>query len=161
MTVTVSLPVFAQGPDHCPQMNQVKGLCFSSSHSLLSCPRNVFICHLLCAALLCLIAQLCLTLCDPMDCSPPGSLVHGDCSCKNTEVGSLSLLQGIFWSQESNWGSPALQADSLPAELSRKPLVTRGAMCWVQANKNESEIMFAWKKKPLNYLIIYIWGRKL
>ena len=26
---------------------------------------------------LCLVAQLCLTLCDPMDCSPPGSCVHG------------------------------------------------------------------------------------
>ena len=27
--------------------------------------------------LLCLIVQLCLTLCDPLDCSPPGSSVHG------------------------------------------------------------------------------------
>ena len=26
---------------------------------------------------LCLVAQLCLTLCDPIDCSPPGSSVHG------------------------------------------------------------------------------------
>ena len=24
----------------------------------------------------CLVAQLCLTLCDPMDCSPPGSSVY-------------------------------------------------------------------------------------
>ena len=24
-----------------------------------------------------LVAQLCLTLCDPMDCSPPGSSIHG------------------------------------------------------------------------------------
>ena len=24
-----------------------------------------------------LVAQLCLTLCDPVDCSPPGSSVHG------------------------------------------------------------------------------------
>ena len=27
--------------------------------------------------LMCLVAQLCLTLCDPMDCGPPGSSVHG------------------------------------------------------------------------------------
>ena len=26
----------------------------------------------------CLVTQLGLTLCDPMDCSPPGSAVHGD-----------------------------------------------------------------------------------
>ena len=36
---------------------------------------------------------------------------------KNTGVGSLSLLQGIFLTQESNWGSLALQTDSLPTEL--------------------------------------------
>ena len=29
-------------------------------------------------AVLCLVIQVCLTLCDPMDCSPPGSSVHGD-----------------------------------------------------------------------------------
>ena len=46
--------------------------------------------------MLCLIAQLCLTFCDPMDCSPPGSSVHGDSSGKNTGVGCHSLLQGIF-----------------------------------------------------------------
>ena len=36
---------------------------------------------------------------------------------KNTGVGGLYLLQGIFPTQESNWvSSPALQVDSLPAE---------------------------------------------
>ena len=29
----------------------------------------------MCVCVLC--AQSCLTLCDPMDCSPPGSFVHG------------------------------------------------------------------------------------
>ena len=92
------------------------------------------------------VAQLCLTLCDPMDCLG-----------QNTGVGSLSLLQGIFLTQGLNpslphcswilyqlshkgsprkveWvaypfssgsshpglepGPPALQADSLPTELS-------------------------------------------
>ena len=28
-------------------------------------------------AVLCLVAQSCSTVCDPMDCSPPGSSVHG------------------------------------------------------------------------------------
>ena len=40
--------------------------------------------------------QLCPTLCDPMDCSPPGSSVHGDSPEKNTGVGCPALLQGIF-----------------------------------------------------------------
>ena len=30
--------------------------------------------------------QSCLTLCDPMNCSPPGSSVHGDSPGKNTAV---------------------------------------------------------------------------
>ena len=40
---------------------------------------------------------------------------------QNTGVGSLSFLQGIFPSQGSNRGPPALQADSLPAEIPGKP----------------------------------------
>ena len=41
---------------------------------------------------------------------------------KNIGVGSLSLLEGIFPAQESNyWGSPALLADSLLAEPQGKP----------------------------------------
>ena len=48
-------------------------------------------------------AQSCPTLCDPMDCSPPGSSVHGIFfSGKNTGVGCHFLLQGIFLIQGSN-----------------------------------------------------------
>ena len=53
---------------------------------------------------LCLITQSCLTLCDPMDCSLPGSSVHGDSPGKNTGVSSHSFLQGIFPAQGSNPG---------------------------------------------------------
>ena len=64
---------------------------------------------------LCLVAQSCPTLCDPMDGSLPGSSVHGDFPGKNTGVGCHALLQGIFSSQEIKPRSPALQADSSPA----------------------------------------------
>ena len=46
--------------------------------------------------------QLCLTLCDPMDHSPPGSFVHEDSPGKNAGVGCHALLQGIFLTQGSN-----------------------------------------------------------
>ena len=49
-----------------------------------------------------LVIQLCLTLCDPMDCSLPGSSIHGICQARNTKVGCHFLLQGIFPTQESN-----------------------------------------------------------
>ena len=42
---------------------------------------------------------------------------------KNTGVGSLSLLQGNFLTQESNQGSATLQVDSLRAELSGKTIL--------------------------------------
>ena len=54
--------------------------------------------------MLCLVAQLSPPLCDPMDCSPLGSSVHGDSPGKNTGVGCQSLLQGIFPTQGLNPG---------------------------------------------------------
>ena len=70
------------------------------------------------------VAQLCPTLCDPVDCSPPGSSVHG-------------ILQQEFWS----WlpfpspgdllhpgiepRSPTLQADALTSEPSGEALSSK------------------------------------
>ena len=47
-------------------------------------------------------AQLQPILCTPVDCSPPGSSVHGDFPGKNTGVGCHALLQGIFPTQGWN-----------------------------------------------------------
>ena len=64
--------------------------------------------------------SVCLTLCDPMDCSPPGSSVHG-------------FSRQEYWKGQPfpsprdlpNPGieprSPALQVDSLPSEPQGKP----------------------------------------
>ena len=45
----------------------------------------------------CLVAQSCPTLSNPMDCSLPGSSVHGDSPGKNTEVGCHFLLCWAFF----------------------------------------------------------------
>ena len=45
-------------------------------------------------AVLCLVTQSCPTLCNSMDCSPPGFSVHGDSPGKKTGVGCNALLQG-------------------------------------------------------------------
>ena len=44
------------------------------------------------------VAQLCPTLCDPMDC-----IVHGNLQARILEWVAFSLLQRIFPTQESNW----------------------------------------------------------
>ena len=36
------------------------------------------VCVCVCVCVLCLVTQSCLTLCGPMDCSPPSSSVHGN-----------------------------------------------------------------------------------
>ena len=46
----------------------------------------------------------CLTVCDPINCSLPGSSVHGDSPGKNTKVGCRALLQGVFPTQGLNPG---------------------------------------------------------
>ena len=60
-----------------------------------------------------------------MDCSPPGSSVHGDSLGKNTGVACRALLQSIFQIQESNLNLLYLlhyQAGSLPLEPPGNPV---------------------------------------
>ena len=58
-------------------------------------------------------AQSRLTLCDPVDCSPPVSSVHGILQAR-TGVVCHFLLQGIFPTQGSNPRLLCWQSDSLP-----------------------------------------------
>ena len=57
-------------------------------------------------AVLCWITRSCLTLCNPIDCSPPCFSVHGDSPGKKTGVGCHVLRQRIFPTQGSNPGLP-------------------------------------------------------
>ena len=54
----------------------------------------------LCAV--CLVTQSYPTLCDHMDCGPPGSSVHGDSPGKKTRVCCHAHFQGIFPTQGLN-----------------------------------------------------------
>ena len=60
-----------------------------------------------------LVCQSCLTLCNSMDCSLPGSSVHGIFPGKNIRVSRHSLLQRNLPDPGIEPGSPAMQADSL------------------------------------------------
>ena len=65
-------------------------------------PPNICVCVCVCECVCVLVTQLCPTLCDPMDCSPPGC--SWDSLGKNTGVSGNFLLQGIFPTQESSLG---------------------------------------------------------
>ena len=71
----------------------------------------------------CLVAQSCPTLCDPRGCSPPGSSVHGILQACILEWVAIHFSRGSSDPGVEPW-SPALQADSLPSELSEKPSVS-------------------------------------
>ena len=91
----------------------------------------------LCVCVYMLVAQLCPTLCNPTDCSPQGSSVHGDSPGKNTRVGCHAFLPpkvyilecsdydgengGFRDSGGGGWrvehGGPALPPTSLPSLL--------------------------------------------
>ena len=53
---------------------------------------------------LCLVTQSCMTLCDPINRSPPVSSLHGNSPGKNTRVGCHALLEEIFPTQGLNPG---------------------------------------------------------
>ena len=63
----------------------------------------------------CVRAQLCLTLCNPMDYSPPdSSSVHGISQAGILELVAFSFSRGVFLDQRSNPHFLHWQVDSLP-----------------------------------------------
>ena len=97
-----------------------------------------------------LIAQSCLTLCDPMDCNPPGSCVH--------RILQAMILEWIFPIQVSNSGLPHYkqslhhlshqEGPGAPQETSIQPYKLNagnsiGQMTWFLSLTNE------WHKKVL------------
>ena len=54
----------------------------------------------------CEVAQSCPTLCDPMDCSPPGSSVYGILQARILQWVAMPSSRGSFSTQGSNRGLP-------------------------------------------------------
>ena len=67
-----------------------------------------------------LVAQLCLTLCNPMNCSPPGFSVHGILQARILEWIAIPFPEDLPDPRIEPW-SAASQVDSLPFELQESP----------------------------------------
>ena len=63
------------------------------SQSGMCCKKGVCLYFFLCVRV-CSVTQLCLTLCDPRDCSPPGSSVHGILQVRILEWTAISSSRG-------------------------------------------------------------------
>ena len=68
-----------------------------------------------------LVTQLCPTLCDPKDCSPPACSVHGILQARILEWVAIPFSVDIS-APRTKPRSPALRADSLSYEPTWKPL---------------------------------------
>ena len=130
----------SQGPRPCLGARGSRGGCGSSAvpraqapalRSCRDCPPDCaglcksWFCLLPFLVCACLVAQSCLTLCDPMGCSPPGSSVHGILQAILEWV-AIPFSRGSTRPRMEPW-SPALQADSLASEPPGKP----SAFSWV------------------------------
>ena len=51
------------------------------------------------------VAQSCPTPCNPMDCSPPGSSVHGILQARTLEWVAIPFSRGSFWPRDRTWVS--------------------------------------------------------
>ena len=90
------------------------------------------------------VTQSCPTLIDPMDCSPPGSSIHGIFQARVLEWGAIAFSEeywsGLLFPSPGDLpthpgikpGSPALQVDSLLSKPLWKPFLMRGLFKWTQ-----------------------------
>ena len=84
------------------------------------CNFNSFCAMLFCAQLL----SWCLSLCDPMDCSTPGSPLHGDSPGRRYLSGLPCPSPGDLPNPGIEPRSPAVQVDCLLSEPPAKPMST-------------------------------------
>ena len=91
------------------------------------------------------VAQSCPILCNPIDCSPPGSSAHGILQARILELVTMPSSRGIFLSQELN---PHLlsflhwQAESLSLGPPGKPLAFPGIDLLQSNHMRQSPLSF-------------------
>ena len=97
--------------------------------------------------MLCLVIQLCPTLCDSLDHSLPGSSVHGYSPGKNTGVSCHALFQEIVPIQGSNPGLPHCRW--VLYCLSHK-----GSPAYVHNGRKRTKLWYKWKHMSLKNTMV-------
>ena len=114
--------------------------------------------------------QLCLTLCDPMDCSSQGSSVHGDSPGKNTGVASHFLLQGIFLIKGSSldllhcrqiFYHLSQQGNPYKNHIVIKPIIFFGALTGILSKDTQVKFFLSMRKLDTMALLNCVSGSDL
>ena len=104
-----------------------------------------------------LVSQLCPTLCSSTDCNPPGSSVHGILQARILEWVAVLFFRGSSQDLPNPGVKPrslTLQADSLPFELTGKPIFFQG-----QPEIRKTQSFYSWS--PLKNPHSVCWELKL
>ena len=108
-----------------------------------------------------LVAKSCPTSCDLMDCSPPGSSVHGISQARMLEWVAISFSRGSSQPRDWTWvshiaGDPLLlQVDSLPTEPPWKPWIS-----WVDPKSTDTCHFERQVKNTEKKMTMWIWRQK-
>ena len=87
----------------------------------------------------CSFTQLCLTLCDPMDCSPPGSSIH--------EFSRQGYWSGLPFLPPGNLPNPGIESTSLAS-----PALANGFFITVPSGKPKTDLPQVPPKFELGFL---------
>ena len=102
--------------------------------------------------------QLCWTLCDPMDCSPLGSSVHGILQERILEwvaMASSRVLPEHVSFPNTSPVSPALQMDSVPTEPPGKPIKDFSTLLKYLAHAQLSSWVISLSSRKVPWLIFH------
>ena len=96
-----------------------------------------------------LVAQSCLSLCDPVYCSLPGFSVHGILQERILEWLAIPF-SGDLANPGIKPGSPTLQADSSPSEYHRNLYIPQSIfpVPWTPSQKRHMSVLSAWVLRP-------------
>ena len=115
-----------------------------------------------------LVAQSCPTLCNPMDCSPPGSSVHGTLQARILEWAAMPASKGSSWRRAGIWVSPLhryLPLNSTVASylhrsvviclLTIRVRVLPRPPCWWFSHSTVSDSLWPRGQKPTRLLCLW------
>ena len=83
------------------------------------------------------VAQSCPILCDPMNCSLPGSSIHGIFQARILEWAAISFSRRASQPRDQTWVSCIAEADALPSE-------PPGKLCKSEDEAERKYVMGEW-----------------
>ena len=99
------------------------------------------------------VLKSCLILCDPKDCSPPGSSAHRILQARILEWVAIPSPGDLPHPGIEPW-SPALQADSLPSEPPGKNKVKVAQLCLALCNPRDYTVHGILQARTLEWVAI-------